>query len=91
MYASLVLEAESAHPLEDSGSESGTAAAATVTKRNAAFLDTVLAALGRRLVAATARPSCSPFMLKAELYNPKNPATSRSATRRARRARSTPC
>ena len=35
----------------------------------------VPAAPGRRLKTATARPSesYSPFMLKAEMYNPKNP------------------
>ena len=42
-------------------------------KRSAAFLDTVLTALGRRLKATAARPSCSSFMLKGELHNPKNP------------------
>ena len=61
MCASLMLEAKSMHPLGDLGPETGTAAAAAVKKRNAAFLDTALAALERRLVAATPRPPCSPF------------------------------
>ena len=60
--------------VKDSGSESRTAAAAAAKKRNAVFLDTVLAALGCRFMAATARPSCSSFMLKTELYNPNNQA-----------------
>ena len=73
MYASSVLEAESAHPLEDLGSESGIAAAAVAKKRAAASLDTVITALGRRLSAAAARPPCSSCTLRAELHNPKNP------------------
>ena len=73
IYASSLLETESAHPLEDWGSESTAAAAAAAKKRSAAFLDTVLTALGRRLNAADVRPSRSSFMLNSELHNPENP------------------
>jgi hypothetical protein len=70
MYASSVLEAESAHPSED---EEGAGTAADEKKRVAAFLDTVLIAFGRRLQAAAATSTSCSFMLKAELHNPKNP------------------
>ena len=73
MYASSALEAEAAHPPAEIESETVSAAVAAAKKRDTAFLDAVLAALGRRLLAATARPTCSPFMLKVELHNPKNP------------------
>ena len=70
MYAPSVLEADAVNP------PPGDSAAETVViakKHSAVFLDTVLTALGRHLKAAAVRPSCSSFMLKDELHNPKNP------------------
>ena len=42
-------------------------------KHGAAFLDTVLVLLERRPNASAACPVCSLFIVKGELYNPKNP------------------
>ena len=69
MHAYSVLEAEAVSPsLTDLTSETGI----TAKKRSAVFLDTVLIAVGCRLKAAAARPSCSPSMVKGELYSSKN-------------------
>ena len=70
MYPSSVFEAEAANPLPvDLATETGFAA----KRRGAAFFDTAFTLLVRRLKATVTRLVRSSFMLKGELYNPKNP------------------